>query len=150
MNMKKILLLMMIAIGLFASCMGPPGRDGAEPYWFIKTYTINSNQWKLVNGVNELNSFYQAEVRIPELTKDIYEDGIVLCYMFQNVNGTEVQTLLPYVVPFGEERGDSEYLWTEMFAWDFTPGSIMFYVNYSDFLTDNRPPTTSFRVVLNY
>lgn len=155
-RMKKNLLLLSAVVWLFASCEGPAGRDGlngrdgAETYWFVKNYTINSNQWQLVNGVDELESYYQAKVSIPELDKDIYEKGNVFCYMFQRVNGVEVQTLLPFTIPRGEGNNNSEYLWTETFACDFTPGTITFYINYSDFYTSNRPETTTFRVVLNY
>ena len=150
--MKK-LLLCMVAVGLLTCCEGPPGRDGRDgegTYWYVNDYTINSNQWQLINGVDQLGSYFQAEVRISQLTKEIYENGNVFCYMYQNINGVEVQTLLPFTVPCGEGQGNSEHLWTETYACDFSPGSIMFYVNYSDFFTINRPPTTSFRVVLNY
>jgi hypothetical protein len=67
--------------------------------------------------------------------------------MFQTVNNKEVQTLLPFVNHYGE---DPEYFWTETYSCDFAPGSVTFYVTYSDFYTSLRPPTTSFRVVLNY
>ena len=140
----------MVAVGLLTGCEGPPGRDGDGMYWFVETYTVYTNQWQLMNGVDQLDSYFQAEVRIPQLTKEIYEKGNVFCYMFQTINGVEVQTLLPFTVPKGEGTGNSEHLWTETFACDFSPGSVMFYVNYSDFYTNNRPPTTSFRVVLNY
>ena len=76
---------------MLAACEGSPGRDGfdgIETYWFVKTYTINSNDWQLINGVDQLGSYYQAKINIRELD--------------------------------------------------------------SDFYTNNRPPTTTFRVVLNY
>ena len=142
--MKKLLLLSAV-LWLFLSCEGTEGM-----YWYVDTYEIHTNQWQLVNGVDNLGSYYQAEIKIPELTKKIYEKGNVFCYMFQKSNGTEVQTLLPFTVPYGEGKGNSEHLWTETYACDFAPGSIMFYVNYSDFYTNVRPPTTTFRVVLNY
>jgi len=151
--MKKILFLLSAAIMLFASCEGPAGRDGRDGegiYWFVDDYTINANQWELVNGVDQLNSFYRAEIKVPKLTKDIYEDGNVFCYMYQRVDGKEVQTLLPFTLPKGQKNPNgTEDLWTETYAYDFMVGSIMIYVNYSDFYTSNRPPTTSFRVVMN-
>ena len=154
--MKRIIFLMLAATWLFAACEGPAGRngldglDGAETYWFVKTYTINANQWQLVNGVDQLNSYYYATVAIPELNKDIYEKGHVFCYMFQRVNGREVQTLLPYTIPLGTVKDNTELLWTETYSCDFSPGQITFYFNCSDFYTSNRPPAASFRVVLNY
>ena len=151
--MKKLLFLLTVAVGLLTCCEGPPGRDGRDAegmYWYVNDYTINSNQWQLVNGVDQLGSYFQAEIRISQLTREIYENGNVFCYMYQNISGVQVQTLLPFSVPYGRDEGNYEHLWTETYACDFSPGSIMFYVNYSDFYTNNRPPTTSFRVVLNY
>lgn len=152
--MKKIVLLFSLFALTFVSCegpMGPPGEPGDGMYWFVETYTIKANQWELVGGKNQLNSYFRAEILVPELTDRIYEDGNVFCYMFQNIDGTEVQTLLPFTLPVGEDLGGGkENLWTETFACDFAPGSIMFYVNYSDFITSENPGTITFRVVLNY
>ncbi len=157
--MKKFLFLLPIAMLLFASCEGPIGPVGpmgekgepGEDYWFIKVYTIKSDEWELVMGEDELGSYYMAEVEIPELDEDIYEDGTVFCYMFQNIDGLEVQTPLPFTIPYGEtNQNGEELLWTETYAFDFTEGSIGFYVNYSHFYTSNRPPDISYRVVLNY
>jgi hypothetical protein len=152
--MKKFLLIFTAVLLLFASCEGPAGPKG-EPgegtYWFVKTYTIDTRQWQLINGVDRIGSFYQAEVTIPELTGDLYENGLVSCYLFQTVNGVEVQTPLPYNIPWGEiDNTGKETLWTEFYFYDFAPRSIMFYVYYSDFYTNNTPPTASFRVVLRY
>ena len=157
--MKKILFLLITLVSVLTSCEGPAGRDGLDgrdglngegTKWFVNTYTIRAGDWKLVKGVNELNSYYQAEVVINELDNFVYEEGNVFCYMFQKIDGVEVQTMLPFVIPIGEGNGNSPDLWTEMYSCDFTPGSIMFYVNYSDFATAVRPPTVSYRVVLNW
>jgi len=164
--MKKFFLLLSAAVWLFASCEGPAGRDGlegrpgrdgkdgkdgVETYWYVGVYTINSSNWQLVNGVDQLNSYYRASITISELTNDIYEDGTVFCYLFQTIDNREVQTPLPFTVPLGEAgSGNTNFLWTETVAYDFAPGRITFYVNYSDFFTSNRPGTMIFRVVLNY
>jgi len=140
----------MAALWLFACCEGPAGRDGAETFWFVKSYTINTNQWQLVNGVDQIGSFYQAKISIPELDREIYENGNVFCYMFVRVNNVEVQTPLPYSNHYGKVVGGSEELWTETFSFDFYRGGITFNVTYSDFYTNNRPQTITFRVVLNY
>ena len=160
--MKKILLLLVTSVLVLSSCEGPAGRDGFDgrdgldgldgegTKWFVKTYTIKQGDWKLVKGVNELNSYFRAEVLIKELDNFVYEKGNVFCYMFQNIDGVEVQTMLPFVIPLGEGHSGGEDLWTEMYSCDFSPGSIMFYVNYSDFITEVRPGTISYRVVLNW
>ena len=153
--MKRLFFVLMTVVGLFASCEGPAGRDGldgAETYWFVKVYTINTNDWRLINGVDRLGSYYEAKISIKELDKDLYEKGLVSCYMFQRTNNNvEVQTPLPFTLPYGKATGgNQEELWTETYSFEYSPGSITFYVYYSDFYTSNRPPSTSFRVVLNY
>jgi len=171
--MKRIVFLLMTIIWFLASCEGPAGKDGidgldgyngrdgkdgkdgkdgAGAYWFVANYTINSNQWQLVNGEEaQLNSYYRFTISIPELNRDIYEKGNVFCYFYQILNGNrEVQTPLPFTNHYGEVIGGKEYLWTETYSIDFYPGAIMFYITYSDFLTNNRPQTITFRVVLNY
>ena len=155
--MKKLFFLLSVAFLTLASCEGPPGRDGfdgrdgAETYWFVQTYTISSDQWVLINGEDQLNSYFRAQRSIPELDRELYENGNVRCYMFQNINGTEVQTPLPFTVPLGEEgNGGKDILWTETVSFDFSPGRVTFYVNYSDFVTRVRPGTITFRVVLTY
>ena len=155
--MKKLFFLLSVVLFTFASCEGPPGRDGldgrdgAGTYWFVKTYTIQSNQWTLINGEDQLNSYFRAQISIPKLDRELYERGNVQCYMFQNINNTEVQTPLPFTIPLGEKgTGGGELLWTETVSFDFYPGTITFYVNYSDFYTSNRPGTVTFRVVLTY
>jgi hypothetical protein len=146
--MKKKLLLLLMTTFLFASC--EKERISEEMYWFVDTYTIRSNQWELVNGANQFDSYFQARVSIPELSRAIYENGNVFCYMFQMVNNREVQTPLPFSLPFGEVIDGREHLWTETYSFDYSPGSITFYINYTDFFTSNRPDGASFRVVLNY
>ena len=148
--MKKLLFLMSVVAFLFASCEGPPGRDGlngGETYWFVRDYPISANNWQLVGGVDQLNSYYRASINISELGRDIYENGNVFCYMYQTVNGRGVQTILPFTVPKANDDGE---LWTETYSYDFYPGTITFYFICDDFYTNNRPPATTFRVVLNY
>jgi len=155
--MKKLILLLSVLFLTLAGCEGPPGRDGldglngTETYWFVKTYEIQSSHWQLVHAENQVDSYFRARVTIPELTRDRYEDGNVQCYMFQNIDGQEVQTPLPFTIPCGiEENNGNRILWTETYAFDFAPGAVTFYVNYSDFFTSNRPGTTTFRVVITY
>ena len=152
--MKKVLLLS-AAVWMLAACEGPAGRDGfdgAETYWFVKNYPVRSNDWQIVNGVDQLGSYFRYTVNINELDRDIYENGTVTCYMFQNVNGVEVQTPLQHTIHKGKQEGNSDYLWTETYSFMYSLRSITFIVEYSDFYTNNnnRPDDTTFRVVLNY
>jgi len=143
--MKKLVFFLAF-IGFFASC--DVKRDGYadDLYWFVKEYTVASNQWELVNGVDQVDSYYKYSVDIHQLNREILKRGNIFCYMYRDNN---VQTPLPFTIHYGEKDGDSDYLWTETYSFEFTLRTITFYVNYSDFKTNNRPRTTTFRVVLN-
>ena len=144
--MRRILFLLSAVILSLASC-----EDNKLDSKFVTTYTVRTIDWQLINGADNLNSYYQAEVLIPELSEYVYEKGNVHCYMFQDIGGVEVQTMLPYSIPIGVSDRVGEEVWTETISCDFTPGSIMFYVNHSDFYTGRgRPSTLTFKVVLSW
>ncbi|MDR0743765.1 MAG: hypothetical protein LBF05_05365, partial [Tannerella sp.] len=118
--------------------------------WVIKEYTVRSDQWKLVGGVDALSSYYEYEVLIPELDKDIFYDGKMTAYMYLDED-YKIQAELPEVIHCGLYNPNGyDDLWTETYKCDYAVGSIMFKVEYSDFYTKNRPGTKRFRVVLNY
>jgi len=157
--MKRIILFISLFVFTFTACegpMGPPGEKGekGDPgegmNWFAKTYTVRENQWELVGKKNDYNSFYRYEIKISDLDDFVYEEGSVFCYMFQTVDEIEVQTPLTYHFPKGFDDDGKDYLYNETYFFDFTPGSVMIYAYWSDFMTENLPPTTTFRVVLNW
>lgn len=148
--MKKFVLLVCLFAFAAVSCEGPVGPPGEGMNWFVQTYTVGENQWELINGKNEYNSFYRYEINIPELDDFVYEKGNVFCYMFQTVDGYEVQTPLTYNFPQGYNDHGKDYLYTETYFFDFAQNSVMIYTYWSDFMTENRPPATTFRIVLNW
>jgi hypothetical protein len=134
--------------------MGPQGEKG-EPgegmWWFVKEYTIRPNQWELVGGANNLESYYRYEINISELDEDIFYDGKVSCSVYTDEESKNIQQDLPCVWHYGEPDNDGPYLWTETYDFDYAVGSIMLYVTYNDFLTaGNLPDRSKFRVILNY
>ncbi|MBQ6939337.1 MAG: hypothetical protein IJN35_05750 [Muribaculaceae bacterium] len=61
--MKKLLSILTLALAL-SSCVGPmgppgpagpPGEPGEGINWKVYDFTIESHQWQLVNGADELN-----------------------------------------------------------------------------------------------
>lgn len=90
--MRKIFTILAMAL-LAASCRGPagpagpPGRDG-EPgaYWRIKDFDI-------INWTEVEDELFYAQFNFPELTKFIYDNGIVLAYI--ETEG-KYQTPLPF------------------------------------------------------
>lgn len=141
--MAKILSLLAAAL-LFFGCEGtegPMGPPGEGVNWDVAEYTVN--QWTLSGSVNGDNSFYFADLTAPALTPFVAGSGNVFVYMY---TGNNIQTPLPYVT----HKTDGAALWTETYDFDFTPGSIRVYVQYSDFNTVVVPGKSRFRVVLNW
>ena len=144
--MKKLVLLLAF-IGLWVSCDVKRDGNSENLYWYVKEFTVTSDQWELVNGVNQINSYYRHTISIHQLDREIVKRGNIFCYMYVE---NDIQTLLPYTVHYGEKDGSLDYLWTETYSAEFSFRTVTFYMNCSDFKTNNRPKTTTFRVVLNY
>lgn len=152
--MKKLFLFLIVSL-LFCACEGPqgiPGEPGTGTNWRVVNFTVKSTDWVLVGSADDYDSYYMAEFDLPSLSTFIYEEGNVQGYMFINLDDkTEVQTTLPYIAYYGQPvTTTTENLWTESYSFDFMPGSVAFYVRYSDFYTSNRPGTCSFRVVMTW
>ncbi len=155
--MKKILIFMCVLTMALTSCegpmgpAGPAGPPGEKLNWKILNYTVHADDWQLVGNKDGLNSHYIFEFKESELTDFIYKEGVVRGYRILPLDkGGNVQTPLPYVVPMGEQDGSNEKLWSEYYTFDFMPGSIAFYAYYTDFYTANKPPTCTFRIVMNW
>ena len=163
--MKRVLgCLLMMVLG-FTACegpMGPPGIDGtnAEPtQWWIKDITVAKSSWQLVGGApDDIGSYFRCVINVPEITKDIYNDGAIICYyLYKDEFGDDVQTVLPYTYYDISIRqniyGDNdEFPYSVQFSFDTTPGSIAFKLVFSDFYTKDfgPPPTCKFKLVLIY
>ena len=154
--MKKLLLLVIISLALF-SCEGPMGPQGPQGvpgegmYWKYYTYTVKSQDWELVTTEDGLNTYYMYVFQNTDITDDLYLNGYVLGYLVQSPGtNDEVITPLPYIVHRGSTDAQSgqEMLWTETYTYDYMPGSVAFYVQYSDF-AQQRPEDMVFRLVLN-
>lgn len=150
--MKKLLLLAIISLTLF-SCegpMGPQGVPGEGMYWKYYTYTVKSQDWELVNTADGLNTYYMFVFKNDDITDDLYLNGYALGYLVLSPGtNDEVITPLPYTIHRGSTDSQEEKkLWTETFTYDYMPGSVAFYVQYSDFL-QQQPEEMTFRLVLN-
>ncbi len=149
--MKRLLTLLVVSV-LLLGCegpMGPTGYDGpagpAGPTgdgsnWNVSDWTVN--QWTLEGSVNANGSYYYADFAIPKLIPFIADNGNIFVYKYNN----DVQVPLPFIT----HKAEAAALWTETYDFDFKPGSIRVYVQYSDFKTAIVPPSSKFRVVMNW
>ena len=152
--MKKFLFLVILSLTLF-SCEGPMGPQGPQGvpgegmFWKYYTYTVKSQDWQLVTSPDGFHTYYMYEFQNKDITDDLYIDGYVLGYLVQSPGAdNEVITPLPYTIHKGEADGDNALLWTETYTYDYMPGSVAFYVQYSDFI-EQQPGDMVFRLVLN-
>lgn len=152
--MKNLLAIFLMAL-LFTSCegeMGPPGQDGGITYWGVEYVEIGSNQWKTSYDSNG-EPYYSCDYKIKDTDfntyLDTYDGGLVTAYMYLDYNtDMEAQTPLPAIVPL---RESDNYQWREYYSYEYTPdGFVIFTVKYSDFVIDQKPPTSNFRIVLTY
>lgn len=169
--MKKLILLLSCILALSAcegdqgpmGPMGPKGETGKDGKngkdgkdgeggvgWYIKTFTVEKNMWTRVGKAGELNSFYYADLEIPELNDFVFTDGTVIGYIItKDDEGGDVKNGLPFVLHKGIKYDDNkEELWTQTYNFDFNPGLVRFYITYSDFKTSVTPEKETFSIVL--
>ncbi len=152
--MKKLLFLALAAIAA-ASCegpVGPPGPVGPSGSANRKVLylTVLQNYWDRIGNTNELNSYFGYTFNdVAELTNNVYKNGAVMAYVtIDPQTSYEALAQLPYTRYYGDEDAGGEFFWSTHYDYEYSPGMISFYVTPSDFITDQYPPTTTFRVVL--
>ncbi|MDH6306953.1 hypothetical protein M2459_003614 [Parabacteroides sp. PF5-5] len=146
-GIKKILFALFMAITLMAcegptGPMGPEGPQGEGMDWIIKTYDVKSRDWVRVGEVDELGSYFYYDFDEPDLSKFIFDSGALIGYY---LDGGAWAPML-YSIPVH----DGQNIWTETYTYDYTVGSIRFYVNISDFYTKDFPGDMTFRIVMLY
>lgn len=124
---------------------GPQGRPGQGANWYTTAITVHADEWILKGNPGDLNSYFCVYKPLDRLTDYVYRYGSVIAYI-ETDNG--VKNGMPFVLHQGEQSGNSEFLWTQTYDFDFTTGEIGFYVTYSDFSTAIRPGTETFHVVM--
>ncbi|GBU07512.1 hypothetical protein AwDysgo_08430 [Bacteroidales bacterium] len=111
---------------------------------FTKNYKINARDWQLVGEVNGVDSYYEYLFKERNITQNIYEGGMLVAYLYQMDGKVEIQTPLPF--NFYDTNGVS--LWTERYSFNYNPGEIAFTVHFNDFVTQMKPPSQEFRLVV--
>jgi len=130
--MKKVLLSIFLLV-LLGSCTkeyyyypDTPSTDGVVNGWKIIQLSVRTSDWRSSVDDDGLNLYYYADFSIPEITNNIYLNGLVQCY--RDYGGR--QTLLPSVLHIEDTDGDR---WTQTVDYEYYPGGISIYVTCSDF-----------------
>jgi len=154
--MKKITFVL-LAVVMFIACEGPEGPMGpqgpqgqvGEPgygvSWYTTSFTINESDWLLSGRAGDLNTYFYADRNISQLTDVVFDEGTVVGYI---QTSKDVKNGLPFVLHMGEESGGDEFLWTQTYDFDYSPGMVRFYITYSDFNTQISPGAETFHIIL--
>ena len=135
--MKKTLLL--FAVGLFLiSCESsvPEILDTKQ----VINLVVEENQWIEKKDFDNINRYYSSSFKMPEIGSQVYNKGVVIAYL----DNYDYQLILPNVRHYENLQG---VRWTETIDYEYSNGSITFFVTSSDFF-ENPPAKMYFRVVL--
>ncbi|MDR1340778.1 MAG: hypothetical protein LBK58_12105 [Prevotellaceae bacterium] len=146
----KYIAVAIFSLAVFNSCTDStnlPPEDFDVPNWYTENLEVKASDWKLVGGIDEIDSYYEYIFdNFP------YVDGIVSVYMYQNFDkNTELQIPLPYTSYEVDilDNGEEVY-YSIQYSYDIArDGSIALKVHVSDYFTGLfRPDTEVFRVAI--
>lgn len=162
--MKKYFLLFCVAVTALTlgSCrgpmgpMGPAGHDGMNGLVNSKIIDldIKQNEWGYSNVGN--NNYFFATFNVPELTADIYDNGIIKVYREWGTGTKDAtQAELPftrYQEYLADELNNTWGFYSEHVDYDFLVGALNIYYTASDFdyeLNESFvPEAMHFRVIM--
>jgi len=154
--MKKVLFSFLAVLFLFASCegpagpqgrpgvQGPPGAPGTGAIWFVEFIDVLPSDWRFNSDPVFGEHYLSYSFRVPELTEQIFDDGVVLIYLEWHDGSTLRQRLLPFSRPINE----GGLLLTEYFDFNFSIGRIHLTYKITDFTYGWLPDRFTFKIVL--
>lgn len=136
--MKKILLLTLVAISVFAvSCSKDTGGNAD-----IRTvdFIVQSTEWVQYGTSGQQGFGYAVDLDFPEITNNVIENGMVTLYMKRN----DVWSSVPFNYFYQSSAGEN---YEGGYFYSMKPG--VFSIDYyeSDHFTQN-PGTQIFRLVI--
>jgi hypothetical protein len=146
--MKKVLLAFLIGIS-FASCGNVYNLDGAQ----LQTIPlrIEAHEWQYSNADN--NNYFYAEFNMPEINREIFDEGDVKVYLVTNRSTYNAQkNPLPYVLHVEENNGREWIFYTQTIDYAYGIKWLRIYFSMSDFEYEVNPtinpPALDFDVVI--
>lgn len=145
--MKKVLYTCLLVL-LFTSC----SHDCNEPtLWNFVDIQVSAGDWMYTNRTD--NNYYFVEVSVPELTKTIFDAGLVKCYRDYNFGtNNAARQELPCVIAkeFNADSGE-KFFYTETIDYEYGIGYVRLMFSVSDFDYDaSAPGNEHFRLVLQH
>lgn len=159
-NVFKLISLAVSLVSILVSCekigpmgpQGPKGDPGTGVIVSIVSINVFTDDWVKTNDKD--NNYYYATVDMPEITKDIFEGGVIKMYrVFDYDTSDPVQVEMPFTRHKEEYVGPGEYdyvNWTETLDYEFGVGRINIFFTVSDFFYGRKPEYMRFRCVVMY
>lgn len=159
-NVFKLISLAVSLVSILVSCekigpmgpQGPKGDPGTGVIVSIVSINVFTDDWVKTNDKD--NNYYYATVDMPEITKDIFEGGVIKMYrVFDYDTSDPVQVEMPFTRHKEEYVGPGEYdyvNWTETLDYEFGVGRINIFFTVSDFFYKGKPEYMRFRCVVMY
>lgn len=159
--MRKVSFILAALLCVFVSCqkvgpMGPPGPEGPEgpaASFDIVQLNVPANAWKYSGEID--NNYFCATVKVPELTEDAFDYGVVSMYRTYNYDKEDAsQIVLPYVRLCEEVTDTDTFFYTETVDYEYGIGWVNIYYTVSDFIYEVDPSfapvAMQFRLVIAY
>ncbi|MDR1543079.1 MAG: hypothetical protein LBS50_01455 [Prevotellaceae bacterium] len=144
--MKKFILFALFAT-ILVSCEKPQngknGKDGLLSIWHVIELPVSSTDWQPMPSSSNVRYYSAFFSNIPEITKDIFLDGVVLCYLYQN----DRQIMLPTVRHYESDNGE---LWTSTIDFEYFEGGLEIFYTNSDFFYTEPPQDMTFVLQILY
>lgn len=123
--------LSLCCILLLSSCTKEYYEDNNPLSIQFKPVIINKSDWKW----NEARGRYEVIRSFPELTQNMYDNGVVSASVFVIEDGLELQTPLPYIQTWSNDG----IPYTETLSFDISLDSktIAYYIQSSDLGRDD-------------
>lgn len=140
-----------------SSCTQYEVKSSGSSYSAIVDITINQSDWQYTNytegGQPYANNYFYAQVSVPALTSEFFNNGQVQGFVLYNKNTSSAyQHVLPYVRHLEEVRAGQWNYYTETVDFIYGIGWAEFNYRASDFLYEDDvtiyPNAMDFRLVL--
>ncbi len=147
--MKKLFLLLLAVCALTSCYVEHECPENKK----IIDLQINSNEWEYSNIAN--NNFFSATFSIPEITPNIYNNGLVQVYREYSTGTSQaVQILLPQTRHNEVEVNGDWFFFTETVDYEYGVGTLTIFYTVSDFdyelNTSFVPESMHFRAVVQW
>ena len=135
--MKKLLRLFVLVVFLplfIGSCV----EDHYNAWTFASEYEIGYRNGIYAWDYDEIDDLFFCRIPVRELTRNIYEEGMLAAYIVYYVDDQKVDSPLPYS-DFYMENG---YQYSHQYTCEFSPGWVTFTFRDSNFSIDVPPAAT--------